>query len=91
MAVHVHCSVQDADDFEAVIALAEIEHVPSHKVFQVTRPDINGSALMATDSQRTAGITNVIDITLGLIHAPLFGGIAPDIGQIGFRLRQESQ
>jgi len=85
MAGNIHPGVQDANDFKASVILLEIQQMSADEVFQIAGANIRPPALTGTRCQGMTGIAKIVNILPGLIHAPLFGGVAPDVRQIRFR------
>lgn len=82
---HVHPLMQDADHVDqAGVRDAEEQEMRAHGQLQVTGADIvDGAASPTAIGQRLAGVANAEDVALRLVHAPLPGGVVPDLLEIG--------
>lgn len=89
--LHVLLTMQDADDFQPVPMIPEIDHMCPARIFQIAGAHVNHPAFLLTRRQHAAGITDFRDVAFGLRQTPPLEAVFPDAVNVGFCRRSEGQ
>lgn len=83
--------VQNANDGNAVVLDAKVEHMAASGRAPVARADVcTILRLQRCLRQLVARVGNNLRVTHGLLNAPLPHGVVKDVFQVGLRSRTES-
>jgi hypothetical protein len=83
VSVGIHLSVKDADDLDARWSDSVIDCVAIEKKHAVSLSDVVARcSYIRIACQRANPLIEFVEISIGLIRAPLFKGIEPNVDQI---------
>lgn len=75
----IHSVMQDTHDCDAISRGAKVDHVPLNASAAIARPDvIAGGCCPGCLRQVGKDRNQPVDITIGLLPAPLLAGVNPD-------------
>ena len=90
VAVDVHSLMEDADDINITVVRDSVEHqMGSRRQLEIARPDLIACA--ADSRVRRGSFEDTLQqaqVMLGLVGAPLFFGVVPDVFKIGLSRRR---